>query len=319
MATVSHVMNGNRGRVGAETRQRVLAAADQLGYTRSSSARSLRLQRTERVCLVIGGLGMPAADRLVSDVSERADAFGYGTMTIVVDSAARAQKAVELLCQRVADGAVLTLPPPHLTAGMLAPLKRSGLPLVVTSNTVDPDGFDVIRNTVAEACAEAVDHLIASGRERIAYVAHDYELEIDSSSERLGAYARVLERHGRPYPDQLVVAGADDRVSAYRAVTELLARPEPPDAILAASDRAAISSIWALRDAGWAVPDDMAVVGVGNVAEGLITRPTLSTVGPPNHHYHEIGQVLFERVLANEPPPGRLITTPWSFIKRASA
>ncbi|HEX2132855.1 MAG TPA: LacI family DNA-binding transcriptional regulator [Actinophytocola sp.] len=319
VATVSYVLNGKDGRVGEETRQRVLAAAEELGYVRSSSARSLRLRRTERVCLVVGSIGVPAYDQLARDLYTAADQAGYGVMTIVVDSPARADKAVDLLRQHVADGAVIAPSVPHLTDAQLRALTGSRLPLVVMSNAVAPDGFDVVRTSEAGACAEALDHLVATGRRRIAYLGHEFELTGRQPSERRDAYLDAHDRHGLPRAPELTVAGADDRVTAYRAVGALLTRPSPPDAIFAASDRAAISAILALRDAGVAVPDEVAVVGVGNLEEGRITRPALTTVGPPVMDFHDVVRLLFDRVLAEEPPPFRVLTTPWSFVRRGSA
>ena len=327
VATVSYVMNGHERRVGEDTRQRVLAAAEQLAYVQSSSARSLRLRRTERVCLVVGRIGVPAYDQLARDLHSAADAAGYGVITMVVDSPERAGKAADLLQQRIADGAVvadavphLTGSVPHLTGGLLDRVVRSRLPLVVTSNVIAPDGFDVVRTTEAAVCAEALDHLFATGRCSIAFIGHAHELPPQNvPSERLGAYLAALDRHGVPPQDAVVVPGADDRVAAYHAVGQLMARPDPPDALFVASDRAAISAIWALRDGGHRVPDDVAVIGVGNLDEGLITRPALTTLGPPTQDYRAVAELLFDRILAGEPLPGREITTHWSFVRRGSA
>ncbi len=338
VATVSLVMNGQNHRVGEQTRQRVLAAADELAYVQSSSARSLRLSRTERVCLVVGSIGVPAYDQLARDLHAAAEDAGYGVITIVVDSPDRARKAADLLQQRVADGAVVAASVPHMSGLPLQGVIRSRLPLVIMSNDIQPDGFDVVRSTEAAVCAEALDHLFSLGRQRIAFVGHHHEVahhevadqkvahhegtggsEVVRPSQRLAAYLDALARHGIPQDQAIVVPGADDRVVSYRAVGELMRRKKPPDAIFAASDRAAISAIWALRDGGHRVPGDVAVVGVGNLAEGLITRPALTTVGPPGQDYGAVARLLFDRILAKEPLPGREITNAWSFIRRESA
>lgn len=314
VATVSYVLTGRATKVGAETRQRVLDAARQLDYAPNQSARSLRRRKTERVCLVVGSIGVPAYDQLARELHERADAEGHGVLTIVVDSAQRAAQALELLHQRIADGAVIASSVPFLDAGALGALARSGLPLVVMSNDLRPDGFDVVRAPELPACGEAVEHLFATGRKRVAFVGQQRDLA--TRSERLRAYEGAIDRHGAK---RTVVDGADDRVAAYRAVENLLQQKSKPDAIFAASDRAAISAIWAARDAGLDVPTDLAVVGVGNLEDGLITKPPLSTVGPPHLDFSATTSMLFERLAATEQPPGREVTTPWSFIRRESA
>jgi LacI family transcriptional regulator len=326
VATVSFVMNGRDDRrVGAATRERVLAAAQSLGYAPNQSARSLRRRRTERVALVVGSIGVPAHDQLARDLHEAADDAGYGVLTLVVDSVARATKAVELLLQRIADGAVIAASVPHLREETFADLARSGLPLVVMSNHVPAAGFDVVRAPEQAPCADALDHLFRTGRHRVAFVGHEHEggqtdAEITGRpSERRLAYLEALDRHGQPFEAQLLRPGADSRVAGYQATTELLALPSPPDAIFAASDRAAIAAIRAVADSGRTVPDDVAVVGVGNLEEGLITRPTLSTVGPQTQEYTDVARLLFERLAGDVPLPGRELTTPWSFIARGSA
>jgi DNA-binding LacI/PurR family transcriptional regulator len=315
VATVSYVLNGKEGRVGEDTRLRVLAAAEELGYVPSSAARSLRLRRTERVCLVIGSIGVPAYDQLARDLSDVADEAGYGVMTIVVDSPARAAKTVDLLRQHVADGAVIAPSVTYLTEDQLHAL--AGLPLVVMSNAVAPRGFDVVRTTEKRACAEALDHLAATGRRRVAFLGQEQDLDRTLASERRDAYLEAAARHG--WDTAPMVPGADDRVAAYHAVERLLTLPNRPDAIFAASDRAAISAILALRDAGLSIPDDVAVVGVGNLAEGRITRPALTTVGPPAMDFHDVARLLFDRVLADDTPAARTVVADWAFIRRGSA
>jgi LacI family transcriptional regulator len=320
VATVSYVMNGRDDRrVSAQTRERVLAAAQQLSYAPNQSARSLRRRRTQQVALVVGSIGVPAYDELAIDLHASADETGYGVITLVVDSPSRADKAVDLLRQRIADGAVIASSVPHLREDTLAGLAHGGLPLVVMSNSVRPDGFDVVRAPERQACADALDHLFRSGRRHVAFVGHTHEASDRGTSERRTAYVEALERHQIPATEQIIVAGANSRVAGYRAVAELLARPKPPDAIFAASDRAAISAVRAIVDAGRAVPDDIAVVGVGNLEEGLVTKPTLSTVGPAAQDYAEVARLLFGRVLSEIPLPGRELLTPWSFIRRDSA
>lgn len=321
VATVSYVMNGRTDRrIPAETRDRVLEAARQLAYAPNRSARSLRRRRTEQVCLVVGSIGVPAYDQLAADVHVRADEAGYGVITVVVDSPDRAEKTVGLLHQRIADGVIIAPDVPYLTENSLGGLARSGLPMVVMSNTAVPDGFDVVRAPETAACAEALDHLVGSGRRRIAYMGHEHEFS-DSplSSERLAAYLAALERHGMSRDDDIIVSGADDRVAAYHAVTALLSSPDRPDAIFAASGRGAISAIWAARDASLTVPDDVAILGCGNLPESLITQPTLSTVGPPAaDDFTEVARLLFDRIAAGVPSKGHEVTEPWIYNRRAS-
>ncbi|TDD25788.1 LacI family DNA-binding transcriptional regulator [Nonomuraea diastatica] len=318
VATVSYVLSGRDRPVAAETRQRVLDAARQLGYTPNQAARSLRKRRTQRVCLVLSSLGgVPSDERLATDLHEMADARGYSVVTLTVDSEARAAAAIDVLRGGIADGALVNVVGDHFTHDLLTGLAATGLPMVVLSNESGLEGCDVVHTPETEACAQAVEHLLAEGRRRIAFMAHRFELYRDKPVGRLLGYTTALDRHG--VDQRIVTSGADDRVSAYQTAAELLSSPDRPDAIFAASDRAAISTIWAARDAGLRVPGDVAVVGVGNIDEGLISNPQLSTVGPLRHDYTDVVRLLFDRLQAEEPPPAREIVRSWTFLRRGSS
>ncbi|MEV6591326.1 LacI family DNA-binding transcriptional regulator [Streptomyces acidicola] len=319
VATVSYVVNGRDGLVGAETRERVLAAVQELGYVPSSSARGLRTQRTERVCLVVGSIGVPTYDEMARELHAAADRTGYGVIVLVADSAARAAHAHALLRRGIADGALIWTER-FLPALDLDSLVRSRLAMTVIDNSVVPKGFDVVRIPERHACGEALDHMITSGRRRVAFVGHRTGREPDGEAhERYVAYLDALARHGLARDEALIVAGADDRVAGYRAVEALLRLPEPPDAVFATSDRAAISAMWAIRDSGRSVPGDVAVVGVGNLPEGQVVKPALSTAGQPHLDYSGVVRLLFDRLTADHLPAERELVLPWSFIRRESA
>lgn len=320
VATVSYVLSGRNRPVAAETRQRVLDAASQLGYTPNQAARSLRKRSTQRVCLVQGSFGgIPTEERLARDLHEMADAHGYSVVTLAVYSDARAAAAADVLRGRIADAALVNVTGEHLTHDQLASVAATRLPMVVIRDGPVPDGCDVVRIPEHDACAEAVEHLVTAGRRRIAFLGRRFDLYRDRPTGRLLGYTTALDRHGVPPSRRIVVSGADDRIAAYQATTELLRSAEPPDAIFAASDRAAISAIWAVRDAGLRVPDDVAVVGAGNIDEGLITKPQLSTVGPLHDDYTDVVRLLFDRLLADDQPPAREIVRNWTFIRRGSS
>jgi DNA-binding LacI/PurR family transcriptional regulator len=105
---------------------------------------------------------------------------------------------------------------------------------------------------------------------------------------------------------------------AYAAVRDLLRRPQPPTALISATDRAAIDGIWAAHDLGVAVPDQLAVIGTGNIPEGLMISPPLTTVGAAALDFSREVARLFARLDAPTPFPGTELTAAWKLIARAS-
>jgi DNA-binding LacI/PurR family transcriptional regulator len=319
-ATVSLILSGRRNgeaRISPGTRQRVLAAVAKLRYVPNQNARNLRRQRTDRVCLMVSRLGVPYYELLSNAVQAAAEERGYSLVIAVGGSPERERHVHEQLQRGLADGVVM-VNPYSLQNEDLSRLARAGLAVVVLSNHLAGRDFDSVRTTESEACHRAVTYLIEQGHRRIAF--------LGSFSERLShrlrceSYRRALAEHQIPAAAALIQDDAgSSREQAYGKTRVLLGLPERPTAVLAASDVAAVSAIWAVRDAGLRVPEDVAVIGVGNIPEGGITQPPLTTVGPTATDWGHVTALLFSRLEGSAPADGRVHLTPCTFILRGSA
>lgn len=327
-ATVSYVLSGRRSgasRISEQTRRRVLDAVADLGYVPNSVARALRRRATERVCLVVPRLGVPYLDLVAQDLQAVAADHGYALVILVADPRAQppeqrsaaftVRTVTEQLRRRFADGVVFAADT-ALTQAEASAVAKANIAVVAVSNDLRPDGFDVIRREVSDACRSAVAHLAARGHKRIGFIGHD--LLPHQRDPRHDDYLAAMGDLGLPVDDRIVVAGASSRTAAYRSAEALLAAPQRPTAIFAASDVAAASAIWAARDAGLRVPADVAVVGVGNIPEDAITHPQLSSVGPREPASTAIADLLFSRLAADVLPPGRTHVEQWHLVVRGS-
>ena len=320
-ATVSYVLSGRRGNRGAarisdETRIRVREAMEEIGYAVNESARSLRRNRTDRVLLLIDRLASPYEQRLAAEIEEALLASGRSLSIMVCTTLGRLESALGLLPRQLADGAIVES---RMTPGMQGLLERVGsaAPLVAISTSLEPNGFDVVASDEAPAIERAAAHLLDRCHRRIGFIAHS--LDRESEETRLPVVERTLARAGVAMPPELVVAGARDRVDAYAAARCLLDRPDPPTAIFSASDIGAISAIWAARSLGLRVPEDVAVIGTGNIDEGTITVPPLTSVGPVDPDFSPAARLLIDRLDAPTALAGRRLTLPWRFVPRESA
>ena len=313
-ATVSYVLSGRRSgklRVSEDTRQRVLAAAQELGYVPNQTARALRRQRTERVCLMLSRVGVPSYDQLVIDLQRCADEYGYTVIITVSNSPEREQHAIQQIRRGIADALLI---PYHIDPTHVEQIVATGLPLVVMSNQITPSGFDVVRTTEATACDEAITYLINKGHRRIAFIGH--RPNVDTPYARYESYTRTLQANTIPLDPALVRVGAEQREAAYRSTCDLLALPERPTAIFVTSDIGAISAMNAIQAARLRVPEDIAVVGVGNIPEGAAIRPRLTTVGQDPLDFGAVAQLLFDRLQANGMIEDRELVLPWRLIVR---
>lgn len=319
-ATVSYVLSGRRGRqnpVSAETRQRVLEAVKELGYQSNHAARSLRRHRTDLVAVVHRPPSNPWVEELIEQLHRSAVGRGCSVVTVPIASRDRAETVLRVLRERFVDGAIIA-PDPAIDQAQIRALAAGGLPLVVFDDTLAARRLDVVRLAQERACRDAVAHLIERGHRRIAYLAHDEELAPNGHGVKYFAYRKVLSDHGIGLNPAWVVPGADFRPEAYAQVQKLLRASIRPTAIFCASDRGAINAIWAAKDAGLGVPDDLAVIGVGNTKEGESVQPSLTTVGTPHTDFTEVVEALWERIDAPT-QAGRELLEPWRLVTRESA
>lgn len=321
-ATVSYVLNGRppgQGRIGAETRRRVLDAARRLDYTPNNAARALRRRMTERICLVMPRLGAPYFETMARDLRDAAAERGYSMVMVLNDLrelGAAASLVMDQLRRRMADGVVFF--DDEYDRGALRPLAEQGTAVVVVGGeAVATEMIDVVRTNVGPACDEAIQHLVEKGHRRIAYIGHS--ASPGPHDRRYNSYLEAMASREVPVDDSLVVPGADSRSDAYLGAQRLVDRRDRPSAIFAGSDIAAVSAVWAARDAGLRVPDDLAVIGVGDIPEDAVMHPPLTTVGPKEAATNQIVELLFSRLDGRAARRGRTRTQEWELIIRGSA
>ncbi|HEX2911680.1 MAG TPA: LacI family DNA-binding transcriptional regulator [Chloroflexia bacterium] len=316
-ATVSYVINGHRKgspTITEATRQRVLAAMAELNYVPNLAGRNLRRLQTERVCLALTDLGRPYDNRLAEDILRKSQEKGYSFIVAMEGEAKLKEPILKQLQSRMADGAVIKLE--DINQIELEDLVKAQIAVVVFNNQLAPQNFDVVRTNEAEAARVAVRYLIDKGHRRIGFIGHHF---IDSPFEvRYLTYKSTLQEYGIALNKDLIVTGADKREEAYLSTKGLIALENPPTAIFCASDIAAISAIWAIRDANLRIPEDIAVIGSGNIPESKYTSPPLTTIGLVSLDFTEVANLLFSR-LENPALPGRELCLPWELILRGSA
>jgi DNA-binding LacI/PurR family transcriptional regulator len=295
------------------TQSRVLEAMAQLNYVPNMAGRNLRRQLTERICLVLTDIGRPYDNKLVQDIQKVADHHNHSLIITTIDTPERKTKVLKQLQSRVADGAIINHE--DLEEAELQILVKAQIPLVIFSNRLTPAGFDVVRTNEGEASYSAVKYLLEKGHRRIGIITNFHQHPFQDV--RLNSYRQALTDYGVPLDESLIVTGID-RPEAYIGAKKLLQLPDRPTAIFASSDRAAISAFWTIRDAGLQIPQDMAVIGVGNIPESHYTSPTLTTIGPVSLDFTEAANLLFSRI--HDPSlKGQEHLINWELIIRGSA
>lgn len=286
VTTVSHVLNNVKyARASEETRARVRAAAQSLGYRPNRIARSLRLQRSEMIGFLSEDIATtPHAGRIILGAQEAAREAG---LTLVLVNTSRSsndvsQEAQVLLRQQV-DG-VLYATMFHRV--LTTPDRLAEVPSVLIDAEDSTGRIPGVVPDEAGGASTAVGELVSYGHRKIGFLTNDED--VPATRGRLLGYRESLERAGIAFDPSLVIARTSETAGGHEAALELLSRPDRPTALFCYNDRMAMGAYRAAAELGLRIPEDLSVVGFDNqeiVADGLF--PGLTTVELP--HY-EMGQ-----------------------------
>jgi DNA-binding LacI/PurR family transcriptional regulator len=269
-ASVSMVLSNAPG-PSAATRERVLAAAAELGYRPDRTASLLARRRTHLV-----GVQMQAGSafhaELVEDLYEVAERQGYDVVLSAVTRTRGEGRAAETLVDFRCEALVLL--GPAAPAAQLAALGRQ-LPVVVIGRRVAADGVDVVRSADAKGVGQAVDHLAGLGHRSIAYV--DGGRGTIAADRRRG-YSTAMRRH-RLATEVRVIGGDHTEAAGARAARLLLDEGRPlPTAVVAFNDHCAVGLLDTLNRAGVDVPTEVSVAGYDDSSLSRLAHVNLTTV-----------------------------------------
>jgi len=316
ITTVSKVLN-NHADIGQATRARVLARVEELGYRPNAVARSLTLRRTHTLGVIIPDLMHSFFVEVVAGLESVASARGYGLLLCSSTENPRKERSeLEMLRSRQVDGIVLASVHGSNNTELLQRIAASGALVMI-----DRDDHPRVRchrvltddNLVGRI---ATDHLLAQGRRAIAHIAGP---PIAHARRREAGYLAALREAGlEPQPGWIVRGGFMD-ADGYHAMQRLLASGPPIDAVFAANDPAAIGAMQAIWEAGLSVPDDIAVVGAGDIAHGDLLRVPLTTVGWAKEELgRRAAELIFEQIGGREEVTFRRVVIPPRMVVRES-
>ncbi|MDP9799748.1 DNA-binding LacI/PurR family transcriptional regulator [Catenuloplanes nepalensis] len=305
--TVSRVLNEHPN-VRPETRDRVLAAIEELAYRRNFSARALVTSRTQTLGVVAFDTTLFGPASTLYGIEQAAREAGYFVSIVSLKSITRetVREALDYLAAQSVDGYIV-LAPQQAAIEAIAGLPL-GLPVVAVEG---PNAGDVPIVAVDQAGggALATQYLLDLGHRTVWHIGGPPNwLEADA---RVRGWESALTAAGAPVPPP--VRGDWSPRSGYQAGAELatLARAEPGriTAIFVGNDQMALGALRALREADIRVPEDVSVVGFDDIPEAEFFPPPLTTV---TQDFTEVGRRSMRMLLAQldaarpDHPPGAL-------------
>jgi LacI family transcriptional regulator len=317
ITTVSKVLN-NRDDIGHATRARVLAKVAELGYQPNAVARSLTLRRTHTLGIVIPDLMHSFFVEIVAGLESVARVRGFGLLLCSSnEDPAKEREELEMLRQRQVDGIVLASANASGNSDLLQRLGALGIGLVM----IDRDDHPAVRcdrviTDDEEVGRLATSHLIQQGCRVVGHIAGP---SIVHAKRRADGYRTALKEHGVRGRAEWIVKGGFKEADGHRSMTKLLSLEPRVDGVFAANDPAAIGAMKAIWEAGLRVPEDVKVVGAGDIALGDLLRVPLTTVSWSRENQGKrAGELLFDRLGKDEQDKFRRVIIPPELVVRES-
>lgn len=277
---VSFILDGKPG-ASEETRQRVLAIAEEVGYRPDSAARLLALGRS-RTLGVLTDVRQLFQAELVAGIYPAAEELGYEVLLTTNLSDRPESVPVDALLSHRCGSLVLLAP---VSAIDYLIKLSSEVPVVVVGPRLPADALldgtnlASVRTDDAQGIGEAIDYLVSLGHKDILHVDGGEE---SGSPERRRGYREAMHAHG--LGDRIdVIAGTHTEEGGAVAARELLARPHLPTAVLASNDRSALGLLDVLTRAGVDIPGDLSLVGFDDSRLSDYPRIDLTTVHQDAH------------------------------------
>jgi DNA-binding LacI/PurR family transcriptional regulator len=273
-ATVSRVISGSVA-ARPQTRARVLAAAEMLGYRPSAVARSLKLRTTRTLGLLVTDIQNPYYAEIVRAVEDAALERNLAVLLCNgADDPAREETYLDLLVDRRVDGIIIASSGLQERHG--AWLARRSVPVVLVNWTAPALRLPAILGDNRTGGRLATEHLLSLGHRRIGHLSAPARNA--AASERLAGIGEALGEAGLD-PGSLVVVEGDGQVAGgERAALELLDRTRGITGIVCYNDLTAIGAVRALRARGLQVPADVSIVGYDDIALSAWVDPPLTTI-----------------------------------------
>ena len=309
---MSRVLSGS-ARVSPHTRDRVLQALQETGYTPNLVARAMRTRRTGTVGVVVASITNPFYPEVIEAISDALAGAGC-RMILWISEGSGDESALAAIRQGLVDGIVFTT-----VTSKSRPLHEAldrHAPVVMLNRAVEGVDADQVVSDNAEGASQVADYLVAAGHTRVGFIGGP---RIASTSlYREKGFLRGMARHTLAVPKALRRAGNFTHEAGAAQMTAMLQQRTPPTAVFCANDLSAFGAIDAARTLGVRVPEDVWVVGFDDIAMSSWSGYDLTTVQQPIEKMSATAVDLLLARIADPRRPARRVTLSGQLVPRRS-
>lgn len=318
-STVSRALK-DHPRISTETKKAVLKAAQKLNYQPNNIAAALRNGKSNIIGIIV-----PTADRtffssVVRGIEEIANKSKYNVMICqTYDSYEKEVATVEALLNARVDGIIASHGKETENFDHFKKVKEKGIPLILFDRSNDE--LEVSHVVIDDFLGsyKATEHLIQQGCKRIAHFTNTRKISI--FRERLRGYREALLDNGLPYDETLVIASNLQLEDGRNSMLQLLKLKDLPDAVFSASAYGAMGAMQVLKEKGYKIPAQVALVAFSNEPFTSFTEPGLTTV---DQHSMRMGnaaaEIFLEEVASQNKKfiPQKIVLKPELIIRQSS-
>jgi DNA-binding LacI/PurR family transcriptional regulator len=303
-ATVSRVLS-DKPHVSEELRRRILAAMEELDYQPSRVARSLRVQRSRIIGLIISDIQNPFFNTLARAIEDSAYDQQYAVFLCNSDEDIEKEKLyIDLMQAEQVAGVMIS--PTRETATACQKLIKANIPVVVIDRQITDLEVDTVVVDNVRGSSDLVNHLIADGHRQIGAVLGTPTAT--TGRERYEGYIQALKSHDLPVLPDLLRMGIPKATVGYTLTEELLDLAVPPTAIFTGNNLLTVGALKAIQKRGLRIPDDIALVAFDELDWMSLVKPALTVVTQPTY---ELGQtaarMLLERIKDGTHPTRKVV------------
>ena len=276
IATVSRALHGSP-EIGKEMQAKVKELARQLNYRPNPFAQSLRHEAPRVIGVVVPNLVTHYFASVLDGIEMEARSEGYSVISANShESREDEQRAIDNFNSLHVEGIIACLAQETTDYSHFEEISDMGIPLVFFARTCLSDRFSCVTANGDEAAQQATQHLIDTGSLRIAFLGGPNHL--DMVKRRKHGYLEALRENRIPIDRTLVACNRIDYDVALQETLRLLNMPNRPDAILAFNDIATFAAFTAIKQMGFSIPDDVALIGFTDDEHARYVTPRLSTI-----------------------------------------
>lgn len=297
VSTVSKALNGYSD-ISPDTRQRIIEAAQKLGYMPNQVARNLVKKTTNTVGVIIPDIATSIYGEIFRSLGEAARASGVNLFLCDTNRNKELEKVyVRNILETQAMGMIVAPISSDITH--INELVQNRIPVVYIGGKVETDNENFVSSNNIVGANMAMDYLFSLGHSDIAALSDNDESV--SCQSRVRGYSEAMKRRGM-LPRILIERNRklSAQESGYALARHLLTQPKLPTAVFAIKDMVAVGVIQAFNEAGLSVPDDISVIGYDDILVSSIPMLSLTTVAQPKREMGEVAlEILLDRVKNN--------------------